>query len=185
MENYTDFNSKLTLAEIESLLELCLSTCYFLYDNNIYLLENSGSIGLALMVVMAECFLQFYEHKALLEAQHLTPTINIKSFKQYVDDTHACFTNHLESERFLQLLNKQHENIKYTIEKEDNETKTINFLDVSVTNNMSGTYQFNVFLKNAITNVQIKPNSCHDPKIIRCSDNCSPDSCSPQYLLTR
>ena len=32
-------------------MELCLSTNYFIFDNRVCILENSGLIGLALMVV--------------------------------------------------------------------------------------------------------------------------------------
>ncbi|XP_065651171.1 uncharacterized protein LOC136079364 [Hydra vulgaris] len=146
-------------------LHLCLSNCYFLHERNIHTLEDAGPIGLSLMVVMAESFLQHYEEKALLQAQYLTPSVCVKSFKRYVDDIHSRFINEAESELFLDLLNNQHTNIKYTIEKES-DSHTINFLDLSITNNKSGTYLFNIYRKDAITNVQIKLHSCHDPKII-------------------
>ncbi|XP_065679829.1 uncharacterized protein LOC136094144 [Hydra vulgaris] len=48
----------------------------------------------------------------------------------------------------------------------ENENNTLNFLDVTIINNKTGTYDFKVYRKDALTNVQIKPNSCHDPKII-------------------
>ena len=38
--------TKLNLTDIQQLLELCLSECYFLYNNVIWTLENSGPIGL-------------------------------------------------------------------------------------------------------------------------------------------
>ncbi|XP_065652946.1 uncharacterized protein LOC136080259 [Hydra vulgaris] len=165
LRNSPVFKSKLSFSEIKILLDLCLSNCYFLHESNIHTLKDAGPIGLSLMVVMAESFLQHYEEKALLQAQYLTPPICVKSFKRYVDDIHSRFINEAESERFLDLLNNQHTNIKYTIEKES-DSHTINFLDLSITNNKSGTYLFNIYRKDAITNVQIKPHSCHDPKII-------------------
>ncbi|XP_065642486.1 uncharacterized protein LOC136074113 [Hydra vulgaris] len=165
LRNSPIFKSKLSFSEIKILLDLCLSNCYFLHDSNIHTLVDAGPIGLSLMVVMAESFLQHYEDKALLQAQYLTPPICVKSFKRYVDDIHSRFTNEAESERFLDLLNNQHTNIKYTIEKES-DSHAINFLDLSITNNKSGTYLFKIYRKDAITNVQIKPRSCHDPKII-------------------
>ncbi|XP_065645775.1 uncharacterized protein LOC136076229 [Hydra vulgaris] len=165
LRNSPVFKSKLSFSEIKILLDLCLSNCYFLHENNIHTLEDAGPIGLSLMVVMAESFLQHYEEKALLQAQYLTPPICVKSFKRYVDDIHSRFINEAESERFLDLLNNQHTNIKYTIEKES-DSHTTNFLDLSITNNKSGAYLFNIYRKDAITNVQIKPHSCHDPKII-------------------
>ena len=41
----------------------------------------------------------------------------------------------------------------------------MNFCDTSVKNTGTGSYEFNVYRKEAITNVQIKPNSSHDEKV--------------------
>ena len=60
--------TKLTLTDIHKLMELCLSKSYFLYENEIRLLENAGPIGLSLMVVLSESYLQHLEHKAIAEA---------------------------------------------------------------------------------------------------------------------
>ena len=156
--------SKLKIDEIKMLIELCLSKCYFLWNNEIHILENSGPIGLSLMVVIAESFLQYVEKKAINMALSISPAIFIKSFKRYVDDSHARFNNFEEADRFKDILNQQHENIKYTIEREDKE-KVLNFLDVRIKNDLSGKYEFGIHRKEAITNVQIKKNSSHDPKI--------------------
>ena len=43
---------KLNLTDIQQLLELCLSECYFLYNNVIWTLENSRPIGFSIMVVL-------------------------------------------------------------------------------------------------------------------------------------
>nr|XP_047146169.1 uncharacterized protein LOC124819034 [Hydra vulgaris] len=115
------------------------------------------------MVVVAECFLQYHESNAL--SLVLNNNIHVKSFKRYVNDIHSRFQVEEDVQKFLDLLNKQHKNIQYTIESADL-TNTLNYLDVSVTNNKTGTYSFKIHRKNAITNVQIKPNSCHDPKFI-------------------
>ena len=48
--------TKLTLTDIHELIELCLSTNYFIFDNRVRILENSGPIGLALMDVISEVF---------------------------------------------------------------------------------------------------------------------------------
>ena len=50
--------TKLDLNKFKKLLHLCLSHRFFLYNNNIHTLENSGPIGLTLMVIMAESFNQ-------------------------------------------------------------------------------------------------------------------------------
>jgi hypothetical protein len=49
----------------------------------------------------------------------------------------------------------------------ENEDKSLAFLDSKMKNNGQGKYDFNIFRKKAITNVQVKPNSSHDPKILR------------------
>ena len=43
--------TKLCLKDIYELAELCLSKCYFLWNNEIRILKNSGAIGLSFMVV--------------------------------------------------------------------------------------------------------------------------------------
>ena len=79
--------TKLTLQEIRDLMDLCLNDCYFLWQNDVHKLDNSGPIGLALMVVVAEAFLQHHEEKALKVAKY--QKINVKSFRRYVDDSHC------------------------------------------------------------------------------------------------
>ena len=156
--------TKLTVDDIRQLMELCLSKCYFLWNDKLYLLKNSAPIGLALMVVMAEAFLQHHEKNAIEEALRQTPPVAPKSFLRYVDDSHARFVTNDQAVAFQEILNKQDENIKYTIETENE--KSLQFLDLHITNS-NGQYTFKVYRKNAITNVQLKPNSGHDPKILR------------------
>jgi predicted GIY-YIG superfamily endonuclease len=157
--------TKLSISEIKSLIELCLSKCYFLWNEEIHELVDSGPIGLSLMVILAEGFLQFFENKAINIALYSNPPLELKSFLRYVDDSHARFTNKDNAIRFQKILNSQHQAIKYTIELED-DSKTLNFLDIQITNNKTGNYDFNVHRKDALTNVQVKYNSNHDPKIL-------------------
>ena len=65
-----DFNNvkrrtKLTLVDIHQLIELCVVQCYFLYNNLIWKLYNSGPISLSMMVVLSECYLQRLEEKSI------------------------------------------------------------------------------------------------------------------------
>ncbi len=55
--------TKLDVKDIESLLRLCLSQCYFLWDDKIFVIDDAGPIGLSLMVTMAEGYLQFLEER--------------------------------------------------------------------------------------------------------------------------
>ena len=109
--------TKLTLTDIHKLIELCLSTNYFIFDNRVPILENSGQIGLTLMVVKSEAFLQRLEDRALQEVR----ATNLASlrYKRYVDVSHARFETVHQSHSFLNILNKPNKAIKYTMEKED------------------------------------------------------------------
>ena len=114
------------------------------------------------MVVLSECYLQRLQEKsiALSFALNLSP----KTFKYYVDDSHARFENKQKSLQFLEILNKQDSSIQYTIEFENNQ-KQLNFLDITITNNGADSYDFKIFRKPAITNVQIKSNSNMAPNV--------------------
>ena len=156
---------KLTLTDIHKLTELCLSKYHFLCENNLRLFQNSGPIGLALMVVLSECYLQKIEFKAVTEA--LNYKIAPKTFRRFVDDSHACFQNRSHANKFLQILNKQDPAIKYTAEFEDHK-HSLNVLDINITNNTTKRKcEFKVHRKDAITNIHIKPNSCIDLSITK------------------
>ena len=155
--------TKLTLNDIPKLTEFCLSKSYFLYENKIRLLENAGPIGLSLMVVLSESYLQHLEHKAMVEA--LTMQIQPKTFKRYVDDSHARFTSKHHANIFQEILNKQDPAIQYTIEYE-NENKSLSFLNINITNTINNKYEFKVHRKKAI-NIHIKQTSCFNRNIIK------------------
>ena len=157
--------TKLKLPEIKTLIELCLSKCYFIWNQEIYMLKDSGPIGLSLMVVMAEGFLQVLEAKAIDEALHMQPPIAPLTHFRYVDDSHSRFKEDDHSDTFLGVLNRQNRHIRYSMEKE-NQHKELAYLEIKTKNPGTGKYEFDIYRKEAITNVQIRPESCHDPKVL-------------------
>ena len=62
---------------------------------------------------------------------HFAIQIQPKTYKRYVDDSHACFTSRHHANTFQELLNKQDPAIQYTIEYE-NGNKSLNFLDINI-----------------------------------------------------
>ena len=106
-EDYEDLKTrtKLTLVDIQQLIELCVSECYFLWDNVIWNLLNSGPIGLSIMVVLSESYLQNLEKNAIELA--LRVEIAPKPFHRYVDDSHARFGSRSNATEFLNFLNSQ------------------------------------------------------------------------------
>ena len=143
--------TKLCLKDIYELAKLCLSKCYFLWNNEIRILKISGHIGLSYMVVLSKIYVQNLEHKAL--------TLNLapKTYRRYVDDTHARFKSKEQSCKFQKMVNKQYKHIQFITEY-GNEEKCLNFLDMKINNN-NGRYEFDVYRKPVLTNVQIKPHS--------------------------
>ncbi|XP_047123024.1 uncharacterized protein LOC124806302 [Hydra vulgaris] len=95
----------------------------------------------------------------------INPVPDLKSFLSYVDDSHARFPNIKQEKQFQDILNQQHPGIQYTNEVK-NEIKTLNFLDITITNNTLGKYEYKVYRKEAITNIQIKPHSSHNLNIL-------------------
>ena len=165
-DDIDDFKTRTVfqLKHIKELMEVCLYKSYFLWDNKIHCLEDSGPIGLSLMVVLAESFLQMIEKKSINIAINLPIPVNPITHKRYVDDTHDRFNNKEKSEEFLKILNDQEPRIKFEAEYE-NENKELNYLDIKIINTNEGNYDFLIHRKDAITNIQIKPESCHDDKI--------------------
>ena len=96
----------------------------------------------------------------------MQPSIAPLTHYRYVDDSHSRFEEDDHSETFLGVLNRQNRHIRYTMEKE-NERKELAYLEIKTKNPGTGKYEFSVYRKAAITNVQIKPQSCHDPKVLR------------------
>ena len=94
----------------------------------------------------------------------LTFDIAPKTFCRYVDDSHARFGSRNNAAEFLNVLNSQDPQIQYTIDYK-NDHKELNFLDVTIKNNLNQSYDFAVYRKPAITNVQIKPHSNICPNI--------------------
>ena len=109
--------TKSNLTDIQQFLELCLSECYFPYNNVIWNLENLESTGLSIMVVLSACYLQRIEHISITQALNLN--LAPKTFKRFVDDSHARLNNREQSLQFLDILNSQDPSIQYTIEFEN------------------------------------------------------------------
>ena len=118
------------------------------------------------MVVMAEGWLQVLEAKAMNDALTSQPPLNLLSFLRYVDDSHSRFDEMEGAEKFLTILNSQDPSTKYTMETES-DNKELAFLEIRTINNGRGTYEFDVYRKRAITNVQVKPDSSHDPQVLK------------------
>ena len=91
-------STKLCLKDIYELAKLCLSKCYFLWNNKIRILQKLGPIGLSFVVALLESYIQNFEHKAIAEV--LTLNLAPKTYRQYVDDTHVWCKSKEQSRKF-------------------------------------------------------------------------------------
>ena len=76
---------------------------FFLWDNVIWNLLNSGPIGLSVMVVLSEGYLPNLEKHAIELAFGIAP----KTFHRYVGDCHARIESRSNASEFLDFLNSQ------------------------------------------------------------------------------
>ena len=83
-------------------------------------------MGSSLAPVLANIFMGFHKSKWLNEYNLNKP----KFYLRYVDDILAAFDNEQDSIIFLKFLNNKHPNIKFTIEKQINDSMA--FLDVFI-----------------------------------------------------
>ena len=82
-------------------------------------------MGSTLGPTLANFFLANLENKLLNKTDDFYPKI----YLQYVDDVFAIFDDNLLITKFLNLLNKQHSNMQFTMEKS---MQVLPFLDVHV-----------------------------------------------------
>lgn len=78
---------------------------------------------------------------------------------RYVDDIITCFSGtNRQLDQFLSFINNLHPKIKFTVELEDN--KSINFLDLTITNK-NDSHEFSIFHKPSHTDTVIHNKSNH------------------------
>ena len=97
----------------------------FLYNGELFKQIDGVAMGSPLGPTLANFFLANLENKLLNETNGFYP----KLYLRYVDDVFAIFDDNLSIKKFLNLLNKQHSNMQFTMEKS---MQALPFLDVHV-----------------------------------------------------
>ena len=126
----TDGNSdlKLSKSDLIKLLSFATAQTHSLFNGKVYDQIDGVAIGSPLAPVLANLFLG--HHEGLWLNTNKGPPVHL--YRRYVDDTFCLFNNEHEALLFLQHLNSQHDNIRFTMEKEFN--RTLAFLDVCINN---------------------------------------------------
>ena len=134
--NKKDFKTLLTLAASDPLFQF----------NNVFYNQTDGvAMGSPLGPTLANIFMSHHEQIWL---QNCPVSFKPLSYYRYVDDTFTVFSRPEHCDSFLSYLNAQHTNIKFTAERQvDN---SIPFLDTNVTLSNS-TFSVGIFRKATFT----------------------------------
>ena len=119
---------KFTKEQVHKLLNFAVKESPFLFNNKLYVQSDGIAMGSALGPTFANCFLSYHEQIWLKDCP-----LDFKPlyYRRYVDDTFLLFRDPSHIPKFQSYLNSKHENIKFTVEHE-NEGK-LPFLDVLLT----------------------------------------------------
>ena len=144
-------------SEIASLVELCLRSTFFSFQEVIYEQVDGVAMGSPLSPVVANLFMEHFEESALR-----TFPLQPKWWKRYVDDTNVCWPHGLDRlEEFQQHINNLVPSISFTKELECN--NQLPFLDVLLIKKPDGSLGRRVFRKATHTDLYIHSSSHHHP----------------------
>lgn len=142
LENYQ--NIKISRTDLKKLFEFCTSKTHFMFNGNFFDQIDGVAMGSPLAPVLANLFMSFNEKIWIESYEGVKPFF----YKRYVDDIFAVFSNEQEATKFFNYINNKHPNIKFTMEKE-NEQK-LAFLDVLIDNSMPN-IKTSIFRKKTFT----------------------------------
>ena len=137
---------KNTRKNIKNLLFLCIKNIHFTFENNIYQEKDDVAMESPLRPVLAETFMVHSKRTLMPKLEKF-----MKFWKRYVDDTipyiKLDFITYVND-----ILNKFHENIKFTDEVECNDIRS--FLDVLLMRN-NGKSETTAFRKETNNNIYL------------------------------
>ena len=126
-EHNPDF--KTTKNEFKKLFDFATSGTHFLFDGSFYDQIDGVAMGSPLGPVLANLFMGYHEANWL----QIFKDCEIILYRRYVDDIICLFNSESDADKFYKFLNKQHPNIKFTFEKQQN--NQISFLGILIKNN--------------------------------------------------
>ena len=126
----------------------------------------------------SDFFMNDFENKHMEQLRYL----GVKHWFRYVDDTFVIVKNINQADDILNYLNKQHNTIKFTMEKEI--SNKINFLDITIKRKSDLTFETSTYRKPTFTGVMLNWNSLTSIKyktgLIRCLPDHSYKICSSE-----
>ena len=172
--------TSLTIQQIISLLEFCLSSTSFMFQGQFYQQMEGAAMGSPLSPIIANIFMEHFEKQALESAPH-PPSL----WRRFVDDTFVILETTYKEE-FFHHLNSLDSHIKFTADN-TRDDGSIPFLDTLIKPNNDGILQTKVFRKSTHTNQYLKWDShhaiCNKCSVISSLFHRAKDICSNQELL--
>jgi len=143
--------------DILALYKHVLTSTYFSVDGQFYEQTDGVAMGSPLSPVIANFYMEDFEMKAIKKATH-KPTC----WYRYVDNIFAIWPYGKEKlTDFLNHLNGIHNNIQFTVEREDE--GHLPFLDTDIYRKMDGSLGYRVYQKPTHTNLYLHQKSHHHP----------------------
>ena len=145
--------TSMSIAQITSLLEFCLTHTYFLFQGKYYQQAQGAAMGSAINPLIANIFMEEFEVKALRSFPN-PPSLWLR----FVDNTFVIsMAEH--SQDLLQHINNQDPHIQFTVEPTQQES--LPFLDTLVTVQPDNTFSTSVYRKPSHTDQYLHWDSNH------------------------
>ena len=137
-----------------SLIRLVLENNHFQFNNDNYIQKMGTAMGSPMAPAYASLFMGKLEQD-FLKSRSLAPSIWLR----FLDDIFMVWDHSIESlHSFIDALNSFHPSIKFTY---NISTKTVNFLDVTVSKSENLEFVTNVYVKSTNVHQYVEYSSCH------------------------
>ena len=156
LEEDTELNQRTSLSidNIISLLEFCITSTYFSFQGKFYEQVEGAAMGSPLSPIVANIYMENFEVEAIRSAPNPP-----QFWKRYVDDTFTILQSS-KKEEFLEYLNSIDQKIQFTAE-DQREDGAMPFLDILVSPGRDGSLSTSVYRKPTHTDLYLQWESHH------------------------